>query len=259
MTAASWGLVIATFVACFVEMVEATTIVMAMGFTRGWRSAFAGTAAALGCLAAVTAGAGYALIRWLPVSALQLVIGGLLLIFGLQWLRKAILRSSGRKAMHDEDAIFRAEVAAAHAAGARSGGVDMFGFLVSFKGVFLEGTEVVFIVITFALNAADIPVAVLGALAAVLVVLGLAVMLKRPLSMINENLLKYCVGLLLASFGTYWAVGGIGIFRAGGESLRWPGSDLAILVLLAGWFGLSRISIAVLRRPATSPAPEVTS
>ena len=107
MTAATWGLLVASFVACFVEMVEATTIVMAMGFTRSWRSAVAGTAAALGALAVVTVFAGYALGNWLPEAALQLAIGGLLLIFGLQWLRKAILRSSGRKALHDEDAIYR--------------------------------------------------------------------------------------------------------------------------------------------------------
>src|SRR5882672_3168093 len=118
-------------------MVEATTIVMAMGFTRGWRSTLIGVAAALGVLAVVTAAAGYALTTWLPESALQLAIGGLLLIFGLQWLRKAILRSSGRKAVHDEDAIYREEVAAAAAAGQRSGGFDMFSFMVSFKGVFL--------------------------------------------------------------------------------------------------------------------------
>ncbi|HWD02908.1 MAG TPA: hypothetical protein VG674_10705 [Amycolatopsis sp.] len=262
MNAATWGLVIATFVACFVEMVEATTIVMAMGFTRGWRSAMAGTAAALLVLAVVTAVAGYALATWLPESALQLAIGGLLLIFGLQWLRKAILRSSGRKSVHDEDAIYAKEVEAAKRAGAtRGGGVDMFGFMVSFKGVFLEGMEVVFIVITFGLNAHNVPAASVGAAVAVVIVLALAVALKRPLSMINENLLKYGVGLLLASFGTYWSVEGIGIFRAGHESLAWPGADLAILGLLVVWFLLSRIFVAVLRSPRgtspLSPAREV--
>jgi uncharacterized membrane protein len=251
MDAATWGLVIATFVACFVEMVEATTIVMAMGYTRGWRSAMAGTFAALAVLAVVTLIAGYALTTWLPESALQLVIGTLLLIFGLQWLRKAILRSSGRKSTHDEDAIYRDEVEAATAAGAAKGGLDLFGFMVSFKGVFLEGMEVVFIVLTFGLNANNLPVAAIGAAAAVVVVLGLAVALRRPLSMINENLLKYVVGLLLSSFGTYWAIEGIGIFRNGRESLAWPGHDLMILVLLAAWFLLSRAFIAVLRKPAT--------
>ncbi len=162
MEAASWGLLTATFLACFVEMVEATTIVMAMGFTRGWKSAIAGTLAALGALVVVTVAAGYALATWLPESALQLLIGGLLLIFGLQWLRKAVLRSSGRKAMHDEDEIYREEVEAARAQARDDTGIDMFGFMVSFKGVFLEGVEVVFIVITFGLNADDVPLAAVG-------------------------------------------------------------------------------------------------
>jgi uncharacterized membrane protein len=249
-TAATWGVVIASFVACFVEMVEATTIVLAVGFTRDWRSTFTGVAAAIGVLAVVTTVAGYALTTWLPESALQLVIGGLLLIFGLQWLRKAILRAAGRKSVHDEDAIYQAEVAAAEAAGSSSsGGLDMFAFLVAFKGVFLEGMEVVFIVITFGLNAGDIPAAGLGAAAAVVTVLAIAVAARRPLSMINENLLKYCVGLLLASFGTFWVVEGTGIFRAGRTGLGWPGGDAAILVLLAVWFVLTRVFIAVLRAP----------
>jgi Ca2+/H+ antiporter, TMEM165/GDT1 family len=257
--AATWGLLIATFVACFVEMVEATTIVMAMGFTRSWRSAVTGTLAAIGVLAVVTVAAGYALTRWLPEAALQLAIGGLLLIFGLQWLRKAILRSSGRKSVHDEDAIYREEVEAARAAGHSGGAIDMFSFMVSFKGVFLEGMEVVFIVITFGLNADNIPVASAGAVAAVVVVLGLAVALRRPLAMINENLLKYCVGLLLASFGTFWAIEGLGVFRAGRESLEWPGHDAAILGLLAAWLILSRIFIAVLRTPPPSRTASATA
>ncbi len=259
MTAATWGLLIATFVACFVEMVEATTIVMAMGFTRSWKSAMAGTGAALAALAVVTAIAGYALTKWLPESAMQLAIGGLLLIFGLQWLRKAILRSSGRKAVHDEDKIYRDEVEAARAAGNSTGSIDMFSFIVSFKGVFLEGMEVVFIVITFGLNANDVPVAVVGAAAATIVVLAIAVAARKPLAMIPENLLKYGVGLLLASFGTYWAVEGIGIFRSGRESLEWPGKDVAILGLLAAWFLLTRVFIAVLSTaPTTSPSTTST-
>ena len=252
MNAATWGLLVASFVACFVEMVEATTIVMAMGFTRSWRSALAGTFAALGVLAVVTAFAGYALANWLPESALQLVIGGLLLIFGLQWLRKAILRSSGREAIHDEDKIYQDEVQAARAAGQSTGGLEMFSFMVSFKGVFLEGMEVVFIVITFGLNAKNVPIASLGAAMAVIAVLTIAFAARRPLSMINENLLKYGVGLLLASFGTYWVVEGMGILRAGRQSLAWPGHDVAILGLLAAWLILSRVFIAVLRTPEST-------
>jgi Ca2+/H+ antiporter, TMEM165/GDT1 family len=253
-TAATWGLLVATFVACFVEMVEATTIVMAVGFTRSWRSAMTGVGAAIAVLAVFTAVAGYALTTWLPESALQLVIGGLLLIFGLQWLRKAILRASGRKAVHDEDAIYRKEVETARGAGKPVPGIDMFSFMVSFKGVLLEGMEVVFIVITFGLNAKNVPIAVVGAVAAVIVVLLIAAAARRPLSMIPENLLKYGVGLLLASFGTFWAVEGTGIFRAGRESLQWPGGDAAILVLLAAWFLLSRAFITALRAPASHPA-----
>ena len=249
MDAATWGLVVTTFLACFVEMVEATTIVMAMGYTRSWRSALTGVAAALVALVVVTVAFGFALATWLPESAMQLVIGGLLLVFGLQWLRKAILRSSGRKATHDEDMIFQKEVAAARAAGGRSGGLDMFSFMVSFKGVFLEGMEVVFIVITFGLNADDVPGAATGAAIAVVSVLLLAALLRRPLSMINENLLKYAVGLLLAGFGTFWVVEGVGIFRPGRESLDWPGHDLALLAIIAVWFIVSRIFVAVLRTP----------
>jgi uncharacterized membrane protein len=248
--AATTGLFLATFAACFVEGVEATTIVMAMGFTRGWRSAVIGTLAALAALAVITAVLRFALTHWVSESALQLVIGTLLLIFGLQWLRKAILRASGRKAVHDEDAIYQEEAAAAAKAGAVNGGFDMFSFMVSFKGVFLEGMEVVFIVITFGLNAKNIPAACVGAAAAVIIVLGIAIAAKRPLSMINENMLKYGVGLLLASFGTFWAVEGMGIFRDGGGSVKWPGSDFAILGLIAVWFLLSRLFIAVLRSPA---------
>jgi Ca2+/H+ antiporter, TMEM165/GDT1 family len=247
MTAATWGLLVGTFAACFVEMVEATTIVMAMGLTRSWRSAMAGTGAAIAALAAVTSVAGYALTTWLPRSALQLAIGALLLIFGLQWLRKAILRSAGRKAAHDEDHIYREQVAAARAAAPAAAGLDMFSFIVSFKGVFLEGMEVVFIVITFGVNAHNIPVAVAGAASAVITVLAIAATARRPLSMIPENLLKYGVGLLLASFGTFWAVEGVGIFRAGHTSLQWPGNEAAILGLLVIWLLLSRIFISSLR------------
>ena len=250
MDGATIALIAAVFAACFVEMVEATTIVLAMGFTRSWRSALIGTFAALVTLAVVTVAMGYALATWLPESGLQLVIGTLLLIFGLQWLRKAILRSSGRKAIHDEEEIFRQESEAARAAGESRGSFDFFAFMVSFKGVFLEGMEVVFIVITFGLSAGNVPLAAVGALTAVAVVLILAVALRRPLSMINENLLKYGVGLLLAGFGTYWAVEGLGFLRSGHESLAWPGHDLALLALLVAWLVLSRVLVAALRVPA---------
>jgi uncharacterized membrane protein len=251
-TAATWGLLLATFFASFVEAVEATTIILAMGLTRSWRSTWYGVATALVALAVVTSAFGYALTTWLPESALQLVIGGLLLVFGLQWLRKAILRSSGRKSIHDEDRIFSENEEAARQAGATSGEFDMFAFMIALKGTFLEGMEVVFIVITFGLNAHRVPVAVIGAVAAVLVVAVLAATFRRPLAMIPENTMKYGVGLLLASFGTFWAVEGLGLLRPGRESVAWPGSDAAILVLVVVWFVLTRAFIAVLKRPAVT-------
>jgi uncharacterized membrane protein len=255
---AVWGLVAATFVAAFVECVEALTIVLAMGLTRGWRSAVAGTIAAVMALAVFTAVVGYALATWLPRSALQLVIGVLLLIFGLQWLRKAILRSAGLKAYHDEEQEFREQTEAARSAGRQQRfGLDWFGFVVSFKGVFLEGVEVVFIVITFGLNAGRVPVAAGSALAAALVVTVTGVLASRPLSAVPENVLKYAVGLLLATYGTFWAVEGLGVLR-GGDSLAWPGGDLALLAILAGWLLLSRILVTSLPRARRRvPAGEV--
>jgi Ca2+/H+ antiporter, TMEM165/GDT1 family len=243
-SSATWGLLTATFTASFVECVEALTIVLAMGVTRSWRSALTGTALALVALAGFTAIAGYTLINWLPRSALQLGIGTLLLIFGLQWLRKAILRSSGLKSMHDEQEEFREQQEAARAAGDEERyGLDWFSFVVSFKGVFLEGVEVVFIVITFGLNAHNVPLASAGAGAAAAAVLALGVAAHRPLANVPENTLKYVVGLLLSSFGTFWAVEGLGVFQTGGGSLGWPGDNWSLLGILAAWFLLSRVLI----------------
>src|SRR4051812_9023578 len=154
MTSSQAGLLVAVFLASAVEFVEAFTIVLAMGVTRGWRATLWGVAAGVGVLAIVTVVAGYALVEWLPESALQLAVGTLLLIFGLQWLRKAILRAAGLKALHDEEEAFRAEREAALRAGDEQRlGLDWFAFVVSFKAVLLEGLEVVFIVLTFGVNA----------------------------------------------------------------------------------------------------------
>jgi uncharacterized membrane protein len=248
---AVWGLAVATFAAAAVEVVEALTVVVAMGVTRSWRSALAGSAVALVALAGFTAVTGYALATWLPRSALQLTVGTLLLIFGLQWLRKAILRSSGRKAVHDEEEAFRRQAEAARAVGQqRRMGLDWFSFVISLKAVFLEGVEVVFIVITFGLNANNVPVAVIAAGAAIAVVVVAGALARGPLTRVPENTLKYGVGLMLASFGTFWAVEGLGVLRPGGESLSWPGGDAAILALLAGWLLLSRALVARYRSAA---------
>jgi Ca2+/H+ antiporter, TMEM165/GDT1 family len=254
----TWGLLAATFTASFVEFVEALTIVVAMGATRSWRSALAGTAAALAALAVFTAFAGYALATWLPRSALELVIGALLLILGLQWLRKAILRSAGLKALHDEDEAFRREVEAARAAGDEHRlGLDWFAFVVSLKGVFLEGAEVVFIVITFGLNAHDVPLAAAGAALAFALVVAIGLIVNRPLARVPENTLKYAVGLLLATFGTFWSVAGLGILQPGRADLEWPGGDWSILALLVLWFVLSRVLIRALPSIRRSGVPAV--
>jgi len=241
------GVVVATLLASGVEFVEALTIVLAMGTTRGWRSTWIGVGAALAALAVVTALAGYALQSWLPEALLQLVVGTLLLIFGLQWLRKAILRAAGLKALHDEEETYRAEVEAARAAGdERRLGLDWFAFVVSFKGVFLEGLEIVFIVLTFGLNGNSIPLAVLGACLGGLIVLGAGLALHKPLARVPENTIKFVVGLLLSTFGTFWSVEGLGWFGPGDASLEWPGGDAALLVLLALWALLAWVAVRLL-------------
>jgi len=223
-----------------------------MGTTRGWRSTWIGVGAALAALAVVTALAGYALQSWLPEALLQLVVGTLLLIFGLQWLRKAILRAAGLKALHDEEETYRAEVEAARAAGdERRLGLDWFAFVVSFKGVFLEGLEIVFIVLTFGLNGNSIPLAVLGACLGGLIVLGAGLALHKPLARVPENTIKFVVGLLLSTFGTFWSVEGLGWFGPGDASLEWPGGDAALLVLLALWALLAWVAVRLL-----SPRPQ---
>jgi Ca2+/H+ antiporter, TMEM165/GDT1 family len=241
------GVVAATLLASGVEFVEALTIVLAIGTTRGWRSTWVGVGAALAALAVVTAVAGYALQSWLPEALLQLVVGTLLLIFGLQWLRKAILRSAGLEALHDEDQTFREEVEAARAAGdERRLGLDWFAFVVSFKGVFLEGLEIVFIVITFGVNGDSIGLAVLGAAlgGAIVVIAGFA--LHRPLARVPENTIKFAVGLMLSTFGTFWSVEGLGWFAPGEASLEWPGGDGALPLLLALWALLAWAAVRLL-------------
>jgi len=263
------GLMAEVFVAAGVEFVEAFTIVLAMGVSRGWRAAFAGTAAALLTLAVLVAVLGLTLRDYVNTALLQLVVGALLLIFGMQWLRKAIQRSAGLKSLHDEDAIFERQLAAARAAGtAHQLGIDGFGFLVSYKGVLLEGLEVVFIVITFGLGAESrgMPDAMftasIGAAVAAAVVLGSGAIIRKPLAMVPENTLKYVVGLLLTTFGTFWAVEGLGYFAPVGVEIAWPGADWALLGILLAWFVITRIGVALMRPlgqvPASASATEVS-
>ena len=255
MRADSAGLIVSVFLASAVEFVEALTIVLAMGVTRGWRAALAGAAVAIAVLAAITAVAGYALAERMPEALLQLVVGTLLLIFGLQWLRKGVLRSAGLKARADEAETYREELEAGRGAGAqRRVGLDWFGFVVSFKGVFLEGLEIVFIVITFGAGAGDVPAAAAGAALAGVLVLAIGALAHRPLAAVPQNAIKLAVGLLLSTFGTFWAVEGLGVFADGGESLAWPGGDAALPVLLAVWAGFAWSAIRLLRRHGLSPA-----
>ena len=233
------GLVASVFVACTVEAVEALTIVLAVGATRSWRSAMIGVGVALLALAAVTAALGPALTA-LPINVLRGVVGGLLLVFGLQWLRKAILRASGLKALHDEGAAFAEETEAARGAGAVVDGFDGYAFLVSFKGSFLEGLEVVFIALTFGANQKDVPLAAAAAAAAVIVVACAGVALRAPLARVPENTLKFVVGVMLTSFGVFW--GGEGVHA------HWPGGETALLVIVPLLLLFSLATVAALRR-----------
>jgi uncharacterized membrane protein len=233
------GLVVSVFIACTVEAIEALTIVLAVGATRSWRSAMIGVGVALVALAAVTAALGPALTA-LPIDVLRGVVGGLLLVFGLQWLRKAILRASGLKALHDEDAAFNEEAEAASGAGAVEAGLDGYSFLVSFKGTFLEGLEVVFIALTFGSNQKSVPLAAAAAAAAVLVVAAAGVALRAPLARVPENSLKFVVGVMLTSFGVFWGSEGV--------HANWPGGDAALLVIIPVALLFALATVASLRR-----------
>ena len=217
-------LILTVFVACAVEAVEALTIVLATGITREWKSTLQGMAVALVVLAVITAAVGPA-IGYLPLTGLRLVVGALLVIFGLQWLRKAVLRATGYKALHDEASAYLKEDAAAEAATKESkrGVSDWYSFTLAFKGVLLEGLEVVFIVITFGDNQKNIGAAVIGAAAAVIVVTVAGIAVKAPLTKVPENWMKFAVGVMLTSFGTFWGAEGAGV--------AWPGNDAALLVL----------------------------
>jgi len=240
-------LVLTVFVACGVEAVEALTIVMAAGLTREWRSTVQGMAAALVVLAAVVGALGPAL-TLVPLDPLRLVVGALLAVFGLQWLRKAVLRASGHKALHDEASAYLREVTAARQAERRSrrGIGDWYAFTLSFKGVLLEGLEVVFIVVTFGTTQGSVGFAVVGAAAAVLVVAGAGFAARAPLARVPENTLKFAVGVMLTSFGTFWGGEGVGV--------RWPGNDAALLVLVPV-FAAVALGYTYLLRSARKPVP----
>ncbi|MHB8242309.1 MAG: COG4280 domain-containing protein [Solirubrobacteraceae bacterium] len=225
MSAGELGLALSVFLACAVEAVEALTIVLAVGTTRSWSSAMGGVGAAAAALAAIVAALGPALTT-LPIDVLRVAVGGLLLVFGLQWLRKAILRAAGLKAKHDELQSFEEEREAARAAGARYPGFDGYSFTLSFKGVLLEGLEVVFIVLTFGANQHRVGLAAAAAGVAILVVVIAGFAVRAPLANAPENTMKFAVGVMLSSFGMFWGAEGAGA--------SWPGGDAALLAIVPG-------------------------
>ncbi len=246
----SFVLVAAVFLASAVEMVEALTIVLAAGTTRSCRSALEGTGAAIVVLGVLVAVVGVPLVKYVPNSTMRLVIGALLLIFGLQWLRKAILRASGLKAMHNEDEIYEKEVARLGAIPGSPSGRDATAFTVAFKGVFLEGLEVVIVVLTLGVANHRLALAAWAAAAAILVIGLVGVIVSRQLSKVPENAMKMAVGMMLVSFGSFWSGEGIGV--------HWPLSDLSILGLIALYGLATLVMVKVLSgvRPGLEMAEE---
>ena len=239
MSGSELGLFLSVFLACSVEGVEALTIVLAVGSTRSWRSALYGVGAAVLSLAVVVAALGPALTA-LPIGVLRVLVGGLLLVFGLQWLRKAILRAAGLKALHDEEATFASESERALAAGAPTSRLDPYAFTIALKGVLLEGLEVVFIVLTFGASQHRIGLAAAAAALAIATVTGLGCAIRAPLARVPENQLKFVVGLMLTSFGVFWSAEGAGS--------SWPGGDAALLVIIPLVLVASLAFVAWLRR-----------
>lgn len=241
---------LSAFLASLVEFVEALTIVLVVGITINWKSALYGTAAAFAVLVVLVAVFGTALVLFIPIEALRLIIGVILVLFGLKWLKKAILRYSGLKALHDEEAIYEEEIRLLRARGESiaKDKVDGFGFTTAFKSVLLEGLEVAFIVITFGSSAAQsnqqksasLLWATIGAFAAGVVVVVLGILIRGPLTKIPENSLKFIVGIMLTTFGTFWAGEGLGI--------EWPFKDVFLLVLVAAWLLVSGGLVLWLRR-----------
>ncbi|MSQ23774.1 MAG: hypothetical protein EXR58_04360 [Chloroflexi bacterium] len=237
--------------ACIVEMVEALTIILAVGITRGYRSALIGGATGAVALGAIIVVFGQTLTERVDLDVLRVLIGTLLLIFGLQWLRKAILRAAGWKSLHDEEGIYRDNVKQLSAESPASAGLmDWLGFTVSFKGVFLEGLEVAFIVLTFGTSIQAVQLgtisftgvegASLAALAALVLVAIVGGAVHKPLALVPENQLKFVVGIMLTAFGTFWAGEGIGV--------EWPGLDLAILALLVIYSVAAWVALIAMKR-----------
>jgi uncharacterized membrane protein len=229
----------AAFLGSAVEATEALTIVLAVGLTRGWRAPLLGTVVAIVALAVLVILFGQLIVTRIPDSALKLLVGTLLLLFGLNWLHKAVLRSAGVVEMRDEARAYQQTVSQLQETEART---DWVGFVLALKGVFLEGLEVVFIVIGVGGTGHGLPTAIAGGVIAAAVVAATGFFVRRPLARVPENTLKYGVGVILTSLGTFWAAEGMGA--------SWPGDFLSIFVLVAVYFGASRLAVELIRRPA---------
>ena len=231
---------VSVFLACAVEAVEALTIVMAVGYTRSWPSALFGAGAAVLALGALVVGAGRALTS-LPIDDLRILVGVFLLAFGLHWLRKAVLRAAGLKAMHDERDAYEHESMAARAAGRVPGKFDGYSFAISLKGVLIEGLEVVLIVISFGASQHRIGPAAAAAVLATALVIAAGVAVRAPLAQVPENTMKFAVGVMLSSFGIFWSGDGAGA--------RWPGGDAILLAIIPAVLAASIAAVVLLRRP----------
>lgn len=241
-----WAIASAAFLASAVEFVEAFTIVLVVGITINWRSSLVGALAAAVTLAVIVGTLGVALVKWVPINDLRLFVGIILILFGLKWLKKAILRYSGLKALHDEEAIFEETMAEIRARGETvAPRLHPFGVALSYKAVLLEGLEVAFIVITFgssisAVSGNGIASAAIGAAVAGVLVILAGVLIKAPLTKVPENTLKFVVGIMLTSFGTFWA--------AEGFNYEWPLSDAFIPILAVIFLASSYLLVLFLKQ-----------
>ena len=233
--------VAASFLASLVEAVEALTIVLAVATVRGWRPAGFGVLAGLALLALIVSGLGPLLDR-VPLHLLQLAIGVLLLLFGMRWLRKAILRGAGILPLHDEAMAFSSGTAKLREQARHEARLDWLAALASFKAVVLEGLEVVFVVIAVGAGRGLLIPASAGALAACLLVAATGFVVHRPLARFPENTLKFAVGVMLSAFGVFWTGEGLGV--------AWPGADLAIVAFAALFLSVGLAAVALARRPS---------
>ena len=235
-----WTSVLSAFLASVVEFVEALTIVLVVGVTINWKSSLTGALAAVGTLAVLIAVFGTAIVTFIPIDVLRIIVGIILVLFGLKWLKKALLRYSGLKALHDEEAIYEEEMRELKGKGETlPNKINGFGFVTSYKSVLLEGLEVAFIVITFGTSVANteseklnsLLAASIGAGAAGILVITAGFLIRGPLTQVPENTLKFVVGIMLTSFGTFWAGEGLGV--------DWPFADLFILLIIGFYLLMS--------------------